>query len=140
LAHGSACDTEIWQPLAKLVSCAAPGCRSSTVTSWPALFKNQADVVPMIPEPKTITFKALLHLILAARTACPGCEKWQKASCEQEMNKRFLPIQNDKRCGSAASLFCPEFSREKMKSVPDVRCAAQNGNSNEAGQKAIKYQ
>ncbi len=32
LDHGSAWDTEIWPPLAKLVSSPASGCRSTTVT------------------------------------------------------------------------------------------------------------
>jgi hypothetical protein len=56
LAHGTACETEIWQPLAKLVSCAAPGWRSMTLTSCPALRRNQAEAVPTMPAPNTMTF------------------------------------------------------------------------------------
>ena len=47
LAQGSAWLTEIWPPLAKLVSSPAAGWRSMTVTSCPALDRNQAEVVPI---------------------------------------------------------------------------------------------
>jgi hypothetical protein len=39
LAQGSAWLTEIWPPLAKLVSAAGVACRSITVTSWPSCWR-----------------------------------------------------------------------------------------------------
>src|SRR4051812_45073394 len=58
LAHGSACETEIWPPLANEVSMPAAPWRSTTVTSWPALARYQAEVTPITPEPRTRTFMA----------------------------------------------------------------------------------
>src|SRR3954462_14617529 len=62
LAHGSACDTEIWPPLANEVSMPAAAWRSTTVTSWPALLRYQADVTPITPAPSTRTFMSALLL------------------------------------------------------------------------------
>src|SRR6185369_11056480 len=56
LAQGSACDTEIWPPLANDVSRPAASRRSSTLTSWPDLLRNQAVVTPTTPAPRTRTF------------------------------------------------------------------------------------
>src|SRR3546814_6424695 len=53
LAHGSEYDTEIWQPLARLVSWAGPLSRSMTTTSWPACFSHHAVDVPITPLPST---------------------------------------------------------------------------------------
>src|SRR5436190_4068440 len=62
LAQGSACDTEIWPPLANEVSMPASACRSRTVTSCPALLRYHAEVTPTTPAPSTRTFmSALLH-------------------------------------------------------------------------------
>src|SRR5260221_10324503 len=55
LAQGSELLTEIWPPLAKLVSSAGSGCRSTTVTSWPLCARYHALVVPMTPAPRTTT-------------------------------------------------------------------------------------
>src|SRR5690606_24056895 len=52
-AQGSEYDTEIWQPLARLVSCAGPLSRSMTTTSWPAWFNHHAVDVPITPLPST---------------------------------------------------------------------------------------
>ena len=60
LAHGSAWLTEIWPPLAKLVSNPEPDSRSITVTSWPACAKYHALVTPITPAPNTSTFISLL--------------------------------------------------------------------------------
>src|SRR4051812_47503006 len=56
LAQGSACDTEIWPPFANDVSMPAASRRSSTLTSWPDLLRNQAVVTPTTPAPRTRTF------------------------------------------------------------------------------------
>ncbi|CFN63889.1 Uncharacterised protein [Bordetella pertussis] len=56
LAQGSAYDTDICAPLARLVSCAAPVHRSTTTTSWPAWLSHQALETPMMPLPNTATF------------------------------------------------------------------------------------
>src|SRR5713226_3294028 len=55
LAHGSQWLTEICPPLAKLVSSAASGCRSTTITSWPVRARYHALVVPITPAPRTTT-------------------------------------------------------------------------------------
>jgi hypothetical protein len=55
LAQGSAWLTEIWPPLAKLVSCAGRGWRSITVTSWPSAARYQALATPTTPAPSTVT-------------------------------------------------------------------------------------
>src|SRR6266436_4718307 len=55
LAQGSEWLTEIWPPLAKLVSSAGSGWRSTTVTSWPLCTRYHAVVVPMTPAPRTTT-------------------------------------------------------------------------------------
>src|SRR6185369_7948764 len=70
LAHGSACDTEIWPPLANEVSMPAPAWRSSTVTSWPDLLRNQAVVTPTTPAPRTRTFMDRAPLQGLARKSC----------------------------------------------------------------------
>src|SRR5215203_6928 len=58
-AHGSAWLTEIWPPLAKLVSSPAPGCRSMTQTLRPARIAQYAVLMPTTPAPSTITSKSL---------------------------------------------------------------------------------
>src|SRR5690554_2774220 len=55
LDHGSGWLTEICPPLAKLVSSAGPGWRSTTLTSKPACNRYQAVVTPVTPAPRTIT-------------------------------------------------------------------------------------
>ena len=49
--------------LAKLVSIAAAGWRSITVTSWPASCRYQAVVTPVTPAPRTITFMRNSHQV-----------------------------------------------------------------------------
>src|SRR5690606_12449076 len=70
LAHGSAYETEIWPPLARLVSWAGPGRRSTTTTSWPAWRSHQALEMPMMPLPNTATF--MRALLLAPPAAAGG--------------------------------------------------------------------
>src|SRR5580698_724856 len=57
-AHGPAKPGQTPPALPKLVSSAGPGWRSTTVTSWPALERYQAQAVPMTPAPRTRTFIA----------------------------------------------------------------------------------
>src|SRR6266850_247096 len=54
-AQGWACDTEICPPLANEVSRPAASCRSTSVTSCPALLRYHAEVTPMTPAPSTRT-------------------------------------------------------------------------------------
>ena len=56
-AQGADMPGETWPALAKLVSRPAAGCRSMTVTSWPAWARYQAEVTPMTPLPNTMIFK-----------------------------------------------------------------------------------
>jgi peptide-methionine (R)-S-oxide reductase len=78
LAQGSAWLTEICPPLAKLVSCAGAGCRSITVTSWPAAARYQAVVTPITPAPKTIT-----------RIASPKIVEWLPGKAPRKALQRF---------------------------------------------------
>src|SRR6218665_2151289 len=58
LAQGSQQLTEICPALAKLVSSAASGWRSTTVTSWPRSGNCQGGLMPMMPAPRTMVFIA----------------------------------------------------------------------------------
>src|SRR6218665_2189615 len=49
---------EMFGALAKLVSSAASGWRSTTVTSWPRSSNCQAVLMPMMPAPRTMVFIA----------------------------------------------------------------------------------
>src|SRR6266849_5305051 len=73
LAQGSEWLTEIWPPLAKLVSSAGSGWRSTTITSWPLCARYHALVVPMTPAPRTTTLM-------------PASDKKQKGE-----SLRFIP-------------------------------------------------
>src|SRR5215831_20440512 len=58
LAHGSACEAEIWPPFANEVSRPGPVRRSMTVTSCPRLERYHAVAVPITPAPRTSAFMA----------------------------------------------------------------------------------
>ncbi len=51
--HGATYEGAITPALAKLVSCATPERRSTTVTSWPSRRRKYAVVTPMMPAPMT---------------------------------------------------------------------------------------
>src|SRR5690606_41454061 len=51
-AQGSAYDTDICPPFARLVSRPEAGCLSTTITSWPARLSHHAVEVPILPLPR----------------------------------------------------------------------------------------
>src|SRR5688500_14658780 len=77
-AHGSAWLTEIWPPLAKLVSMAASAWRSNTDTSCPACDKYHAAAVPTTPAPRTKTFIGARRACTPRAAALPARGSWQR--------------------------------------------------------------
>ncbi|MCY1521760.1 hypothetical protein D9M68_565860 [compost metagenome] len=127
LAQGSAYDTEIWAPLAKLVSCAGPVQRSMTTTSWPAWFSHQALEIPMMPPPNTATFMPALLLAcqLGSRTRCP---RPMASCCHGSLPRRFARAYGIKRGGShkpfQARSFHPFRSRPVTQDAAFARSAS----------------